>query len=172
MFEEAGIAVSDAVKLRMYIVFKDCALRGCVRMAQPAASVPSVPFTLSDPTAAQHPFFPLFYACHINIKQLQAVFPFRPADLCAPPRALLGVDIGRGLHSNDRQSLVAGGGLCVLLARRLMIIYSKHAVKHPLKHAACILPLPHGFDLLYSSHVTQHLSPPALLPHSFFIFCS
>ena len=77
------------------------------------------------------------------MRQLQKMLPFSRSDGFPSSQPMRCVDIyaaGKGQHRSHRKGLIAGGGFCALLVRKVLFFNGKCSVKHPLKHAGRILP--------------------------------
>ena len=108
-------------------------------------------------TAVQLLLRPLFHSFHTNNSRLQAIFS--TSSHCfsifrAPSQALLSVGVYEAKqHPRYVASLIASGGLCVMLAQRLLLFEGQCAIWCPRNYTARILPQPHGFDLRFRSQV-------------------
>jgi TPR repeat protein len=139
LFSAAAISVSDAARLRVYIVCKECAKRGrvrtCVFIARVAAH-PSLSLA-DDALLAQlvaHPVRCL--ASQLNVQRMRTMFR------CRTPSQAHWHAIDVGLQ--QRRAVLCGGALLCVLVPRLLCFQGECNVRSPLNLAKFILSRNHS----------------------------
>jgi TPR repeat protein len=131
LFSASGAAVSDADLRRVYLVCRQCCVRGRVRvcafisrvMSHPAAAAAGHEL-LAQLTA--HPVRCL--ASEINIQRWRAMLPFRtPLPAHAPHWHVTGIHVGQ----KQRRAMLCGGALLYMLVPRLLPMQGESGVRQP-----------------------------------------
>ena len=148
LLEAAGVDVSDAVRLRVYLVCKQCARRGRVQVS-PLAPHPFIQRLRAHPgfasadreliaEAEAHPAYCL--ASRACVQRWEAMLRYR--HLSRAPAQQWNV-YGSGIGLRQRRALLCRGAVCAVLVRRLMRFQGQYGVRNVLQHACCVISRRH-----------------------------
>ena len=148
LLEAAGVDVNDAVRLRVYLVCKQCARRGLVQVS-PLAPHPFIQRLRTHPgfssadreliaEAEAHPAYCL--ASRAFLQRWEAMLCCRHASRA--PAQQWNV-YGSVIGLRQRRALCCRGALCAVLVRKLMRFQGRYGAMIALHHACCVISRRH-----------------------------